>query len=104
MTFGPGDTVKQISVTIIPDVIVETDEVFTLSLSTSAGSPLTVGTPGSTQIIIDDNDGMQSLNKVYFRSSLGHIIYTAPWSCMYTVPVLLMMVHERKLVTAMYIS
>ena len=68
MTFGPGDTVKQISVTIISDVIVETDEVFTLSLSTSAGSPLIVGTPGSTQIIIDDNDGMRSLNKVYFRS------------------------------------
>ena len=72
MLFTSGDTVKQISVTIISDDIVEKNEVFTLSLSTSAGSPLTVGTPGVTQITINDDDGMHHFSLVYIGSNLDY--------------------------------
>ena len=58
VVFVPGVSSRTISVNILPDEIVETNEVFSLGLSTQAGSPLTVGTPGTTLITIDDDDGM----------------------------------------------
>ena len=54
----PGVSSRTISVNILPDEIVEANEVFSLGLTTQAGSPLTVGTPGTTLITIDDDDGM----------------------------------------------
>jgi hypothetical protein len=62
--FGPGATTRQITVTILTDDIVETNEVFTLTLSAGAGSPLNVGSPGTTQITINDDDGMHHSNQV----------------------------------------
>ncbi|XP_028399458.1 uncharacterized protein LOC114522881 [Dendronephthya gigantea] len=56
IVFGPGDSTKSLVVTIKDDNIVETDELFTLSLSTAPGSALRVGSPGTTLISIDDND------------------------------------------------
>jgi hypothetical protein len=56
--FTSGDTSKQLTVRILDDNIVEANEVFNLSLTTEAGSPLAVGTPGTALITINDDDGM----------------------------------------------
>ena len=58
VTFGPGDRSKLLNVFILPDNIVENNEIFSLSLATGVGSPLTVGTPGTTVVTINDDDGM----------------------------------------------
>ncbi len=62
VTFTSGDRSKEISVTILPDNIVEINEVFSLRLTTTTGSPLTVGIPGTTVITINDDDGMYNHN------------------------------------------
>ena len=51
LTFAPGETLKQVSVTVLPDLIVEGNETFSLSLTGPDGTALAQGT------ITDDDDG-----------------------------------------------
>ena len=69
--FTSGDTSKQLTVRILDDNIVEADEVLSLSLTTGAGSPLAVGTPGTALITINDDDGMYRC--IYFNCVLIYL-------------------------------
>ncbi len=55
ITFAPGETSKNISVTINGDTKAETDETFTVTLSSPTPSSVTIPTPVATATIGDDD-------------------------------------------------
>ena len=55
VTFVPGETMKTVTVDIIPDVIIEENERFYLQLEGIEGEPNTISLPdGAWATIIDD--------------------------------------------------
>ncbi len=56
LTFGPNDTAKLITVPIIDDLVAESTEQFTLTISNPSGATID-GTKSTATIMIQDNDG-----------------------------------------------
>ncbi|MFN8495672.1 MAG: clostripain-related cysteine peptidase [Caldilineaceae bacterium] len=56
LTFNPGETSKTISVPIIDDIVYELNE--TVNIGLSSPSNTTLGTPASTTLRIDNDDGL----------------------------------------------
>ena len=59
LTFAPGQTLEQVSVTVNGDLIDESDETFTLNLSNASNATIADGTGVGT---ITDDDGQPSLS------------------------------------------
>jgi len=57
VTFEPGETIKNITIPIIPDVIIEENERFYVQLESFDDQPNTIGKPDSGWAIIIDDDG-----------------------------------------------
>jgi hypothetical protein len=57
LSFAAGETTKNVSVTIADDAPHESDETFTVALS-SPSSNSTLGSPGQAQVTITDNDAL----------------------------------------------
>ena len=68
LTFGPGDAVKNITVSIIDDTDEENTESFTVRLSNAQGVTIADATG---QISINDNDGGTTTNRPLAPRSLG---------------------------------
>ena len=62
LTFQPGDTVKTVSVPIVDDGVVESDEVFNLRLSNPSGATISLATGVAT--IVDNPGVTASINDV----------------------------------------
>ncbi len=58
VTFNPGETTKQLSVQLLQDGLIETDEAINLSLSSPSGAKL--GTQTTAQLAIRDDDTVAS--------------------------------------------
>ena len=56
VTFDPGDTTKNVPVTIVNDLIFERSETFTLKITTPAPTGVTLGNDITTVTITDDDD------------------------------------------------
>jgi hypothetical protein len=62
LVFGPGVTTQTISVPTTNDVLVEGPETFTVALSSpSPATSISLGSPATTTVTIDDNDASGSL-------------------------------------------
>ena len=61
VTFAPSalpiPRVESLNVTIIDDMVVESDHSFNVSITGTSLSLVTVGTPSSVEVFIIDNDG-----------------------------------------------
>lgn len=53
LTFNPGETSKVVSVSVVNDALVETDETLFVKLSSASGAAISVGT-GTGTIVNDD--------------------------------------------------
>ena len=62
VNFAPGETSKAISVFLVDDSYAENSESFTVSLSSPAGSGVTLGSPNTATITITDNDPANGAN------------------------------------------
>ncbi|HKP35516.1 MAG TPA: SBBP repeat-containing protein [Pyrinomonadaceae bacterium] len=60
LTFGGGETSKSVFVGVVDDSYAEGVEIFTISLSNSAGASM--GTPSAATITINDNEGTDGAN------------------------------------------
>ena len=56
VTFEPGETLKNLTVTIIPDVIVEEDERFYVQMVGFDDQPNTISLPDGAWVTIIDDD------------------------------------------------
>jgi plastocyanin len=62
LRFAPGESSKQINLSIVNDVYVEPSESLTITLSDATGAPL--GTPNTATINITDNDSGSAANPI----------------------------------------
>jgi Tol biopolymer transport system component len=60
LTFNPGETSKTFRVLLVDDNFVEGDETVNLSLSNPTGTGAVIGSPGTAQLRILDNDSVPS--------------------------------------------
>ena len=63
VTFGPSDSEQFVSVSVVNDDIVESNEMFTATLTTT-GSLVTIGPSNTATAIIIDNDGKSLISMI----------------------------------------
>ena len=54
--FGPGETSKVVSVSLVDDVFAEGNETFSVNLSVPTGSGVSLGSPVTATVTVSDND------------------------------------------------
>ena len=69
MTFEVGETLKNVSVQIIPDVIIEENERFYLQMEGFEGEPNTISLPDGAWATIIDDDGRKLTLRMYMHIS-----------------------------------
>ena len=69
MTFEVGETLKNVSVPIIPDVIIEENERFYLQMEGFEGEPNTISLPDGAWATIIDDDGRKLTLRTYVHIS-----------------------------------
>jgi len=74
LTFGPGETVKQVEISIINDTRREIDEVLTMTLSNPKGGAVIDGPFGVRSSIITIIDDDYSSGKIEFVTSENHFM------------------------------
>ncbi len=60
LQFAPGETTKSVDITLVDDALNEDAESFRVTLSSPTGGPV-LGTPGTTDVRISDNDPLPLL-------------------------------------------
>jgi glucose/arabinose dehydrogenase len=75
VTFAPGETSKTLSIPILNDALVETDEAFKLTIDRAEGAEL--GTPRTATITILDDDGTDiTFTESFINENNGQAIIT----------------------------
>ena len=74
LTFTPGQTSKQVAVTLTPDALAEGVERFLLELANASGATLARGQ--ATAVIVDDGTPHLTVSNTAVRESEGHAVFT----------------------------
>ena len=76
MTFAPGETVQYVNVSVANDAILEGDEMFTATLTSTVSTVMIGSNNTATATIVDNDSKFVDIKFIYRSKMINQEIYT----------------------------